>query len=56
MEPLGGEVRDQVLRPWVREHPGDLPVQLPRRAQSAGRREVQQLVVRNAAPQEEGEP
>ena len=56
MQPLRGEVVDERPRSRVGQHAPDLPLEDRRLVQLAGDRHVQQLIVRNAAPQEEREP
>ena len=56
MQPLRREVGDQVARSRIREHPRDLPLEHGRLVEIASGRQVQQFVVRDAAPQKEREP
>ena len=53
MQPLRREVGHQVLRPWIGQHPLHLPLEHRRLVEIAARGNVQQLVVGNAAPEEE---
>ena len=53
LEPLPGEFGHQGIGPFVHDHATDLSFEHARLAQSAGDRQVQQFIVRNAAPQEE---
>ena len=55
-EPLRGEIVDQRVRAGIGQHPADLAVEYGRVAQPARRCRVQQLLVGNAAPQEERQP
>ncbi len=55
LQPLTGEVVDQRRRLGIGEHPLHLLVQHGGTAERALRRHLQQRVVRNAAPQEEGQ-
>ena len=55
IEPLAGEILDERVGLAVGEHPLHLLLQRRRVAQPALGRQVEQLVVRNAAPQEERE-
>ena len=55
-QPLAGEVVHERPRLRVRQHPPHLLLEHRRLAQLALRGERQQLVVRNAAPQEERQP
>ena len=55
-EPLVGEVGDQRPRLRVGQHPARLLLEHGRLVQLAVDRQLQQLVVRNRRPQEEGEP
>ena len=56
VEPLAREARDERPRTLVGEHTARLLLQHRRVAQPAGRGELEQLVVGDAAPQEEGQP
>ena len=56
IEQLLGEVRDQRVRPRVGEHAPHLLLEHASAAQPPLRRDGDQLVVRNAAPQEERQP
>ena len=56
VQPLTGEVADQRLRARVGEHPLDLLLEHAGLMQRLLLRDVQQLVVRDAAPQEERQP
>ena len=56
VEPLPGEIRDQRFGARIVQHAPHLLVQHGGVLQLALLRQVQQLVVGNAAPQEEGEP
>ena len=55
-QPLAGEVGDQLVGARVLEHPAHLLLEHGWRAQLARRGDVDQLVVRDAAPQEERQP
>ena len=55
VQPLAGEVVDQRLRARVGQHPLHLPLQHVRVAQLPRDGQIQQLVVRDAAPEEERE-
>ena len=52
-QPLTGKVANEGLRSWIRHHPADLTREHRRLAQLTLGRKVQQLIVGNAAPQEE---
>ena len=54
-QPLADEVHDEALRARVGEHPLDLLLEHARIVQPIGRSGFEQLVVRNAAPEKEGE-
>ena len=54
-QPLLGEVGDQRLRPRVPQHATHLPVERGRLPQLPAGRRSEQIVVGNAAPQEEGQ-
>src|SRR5262249_45348132 len=56
LEPLRGEIFHQRLRPLVGQHAPDLPLQHDRLAELPAPREVEELIVRNAAPEKEREP
>ena len=56
MQPLRREVVDERPRPRVGHHAPDFSFEHHRLVQPAGDRHVQQLIVGNAAPQEEGQP
>ena len=56
VQPLPGEIGHEGVRTAILQHPANLPFEHRRIAQPAAGRKVQQVVVRNAAPQEEGEP
>ena len=56
VQPLRREVVHERLRAWVGEHPADLAFEHRRLVQPAFLRVVEELVVRNAAPEKEGEP
>ena len=56
IEPLAREVGDERFGLGTREHPLHLPLQRRRPAERARRRQVQQFIVGDAAPQEEREP
>ncbi len=56
LQPLRCEVGHQGSRTLVGEHPPHLPLERRRLMERFGRREVQQLVVWNAAPEEERQP
>ena len=56
VQPLAGEVVHERLRALVREHPLHLLLQHRRVAERLLHGKRQQLVVRNAAPQEERQP
>ena len=56
LQPLAGERRHQRVGALVGDHAPHLRLEDAGRAQLAGNREVQQLVIRNAAPQEERQP
>ena len=56
VQPLPGEVGHEGVRTAILQHPANLSFEHHRVAQPAAGRKVQQLVVRNTAPQEEGEP
>ena len=53
LQPLAGEVAHQRLRPWIREHPLHLAIKSRRFMQRVLLGRIQQLVIRDAAPQEE---
>ena len=53
VEPLSGEVGDECVRARIREHPSHLLLEHVRIPEPSARREVNQFVVGNAAPQEE---
>src|SRR5687768_12163301 len=53
-EPLAGEAADERVSLRVGEHAPDLPFEDRRVAQRAARRYLEQLLVRNTAPEEEG--
>ena len=53
MQPLRGEVRDERPGARIGEHAAHLPLENHRLVQLARDRHIQQLVVRDAAPQEE---
>ncbi len=55
-QPLSREVAPERPRPFVLEHAANLLLDDGRFAQAAGDRQVQQFVVRDAAPEEEREP
>src|SRR6185295_15703727 len=55
LEPLRGEARDERLGARVGQHAAGLPRQLPGLTEAAALREVEQLVVRDAAPEEKGQ-
>ncbi len=55
VEPLAGEVADEGAGARIREHPTDLPLDAGGRLQLSLFRGLQQRIVRDAAPQEEGE-
>ena len=55
VQPLRGEVGDEVLGSRIRQHAAHLALEHRRLVELAPRREIEQLIVRNAAPQEEGE-
>ena len=54
-QPLAGEVVDQRVGFWIGQHALDLFLQHGRILELALRGEVDQLIVGNAAPQEEGQ-
>ena len=56
LEPLAGEVVDKGLRFRIGEHPHHLLLHHLGLMQRAFRRQVQQHVIRDAAPDEEGQP
>src|SRR5262249_26052161 len=56
VEPLAGEVFDQRRGPPIRPHPLDLLIEDRWRLESALGGDVNQLVVRNTAPQKERKP
>ena len=56
LQPLAGEVGDQRLGARIGQHPAHLRRVHARVAQPALLRQAQQLVVRNAAPEEERQP
>ena len=56
VQPLAGEVAAQGARALVLEHAPDLLFEHGRILQLAGRRDRQQLIVGNAAPDEERQP
>ena len=56
LQPLAGEVADQRVGPRVGEHPPDLGRQHAGRAETAGRGQVQQRLIGDAAPEEERQP
>ena len=56
VQPLAGEILDERMRLRVREHAPHLPIQHRRLLQLAFRRRVEQVVVRDAAPEEERQP
>ncbi len=53
LQPLTGEIVDQGIGAFVRDHAAHLRGQHARLAQSAGRGQIQQRLVRDAAPEEE---
>ncbi len=55
LEPLAGKVVHEAGRSAVGEHPTHLLRENLRVPETTGRRDVQQLVVWNALPQEEGQ-
>ncbi len=55
VQPLRREVVDERTRPGVREHAAHLPFEHERFVQLSGNRHVQQLIVRDAAPEEKGQ-
>ena len=55
MEPLRREVRDERARSRIGEHAPHLLLEHARLMQLSRNRHVQQLIVWNAAPEEEGE-
>ncbi len=55
-QPLTGEVLDQLLGSAVGQHPAHLPVEHRRLVQLVRGGQLQEGVVRQAAPQEEGQP
>ena len=56
VQPLAGEVLDERVRLRIGQHAPHLLLEHRRLLQLAPRRRVEQLVVRNAAPQEERQP
>ena len=56
VQPLTSEVIDQRVRPWIDQHPANLRLQHRRVAQLALARQIDQLIVRYAAPEEKREP
>jgi hypothetical protein len=56
LEPLRGEVLDQRAGPFVGQHPPHLALEHGGVAQRSARRQVEQFVVRDAAPEKEREP
>ena len=56
LEPLPGKVAREVEGARIGEQPAGLPLQLVRTAQLAANRRIEQLVVGNAAPEEERQP
>src|SRR5262249_35710304 len=55
-KPLAGEVRDDRIGLRIPQHPAHLPCKLALVLQRAALGYAQQLVVGNAAPEEEGQP
>ena len=55
-QPLASEIVDQRRRPGISQHPVHLLVERGRVAQLASSREIEELVVGNAAPHEERQP
>ena len=56
MQPLGREVRDQRLRARVTQHSSHLTFQFATIVQRSCHRAVEQLIVRDTAPEEERQP
>ena len=52
-QPLAAEILRQRRRTRVAQHPPDLPLQDARVPERAARRDIEQFIVRDAAPQEE---
>src|SRR5690606_27530638 len=55
-QPLAGEVLDERLGPWIGKHAADLAFEDSLVPELAPHRRLAQLVVGNAAPQEERQP
>ena len=55
-QPLPGEVLDKVCRAAIGDHPTHLLIEHLRRVQRAARPQIDQLIVRDAAPEEERQP
>ena len=53
LEPLVGEIVDERLRPRIAQHSADLPFEHDRVCQRATYGQVQQLLIRDAAPDKE---
>ena len=56
VQPLRGEVADHRARPGIGQHPPDLPFEHRRLVELPGRGDLEQFIVRDAAPQEERQP